>query len=414
VPRPAPFLLGQIHRCAFATCLVALLLALAGCGVSKVAAPVVASQGGAPGTALEPPQAITPGAGALTAPGAEGHSKVALLVPLSGPNAAIGRAILEAAQIALFDVADENFELMPRDTQGTAPGAASAAEGAIRDGARFILGPLLQNEVEAVKPIARNANINVVAFSTATQLAGDGVYLMSFLPRQQVVRVTAFAKEKGATRFAALAPETPYGHLVVDELRNAVGTLGAALGPTQFYSPTTTDLTPVVRRLAGAGEGAFDAVMLPEGGPKLKAVASLLPYYDIDPAKVHILGTGLWDEPGVGLEPALVGGWFAAPPPQARADFEQRYAELYRHKPVRLATLGYDAVALAAHLAQHEGGADFSAAALASPNGFIGVDGIFRFLPDGLVQRGLAVLEVRRDGTATVSPAPDSFEDLSF
>jgi hypothetical protein len=169
----------------------------------------------------------------------------------------------------------------------------------------------------------------------------------------------------------------------------------------------------VVRRLAGeaaTGEPDFDAVLLPEGGAKLKAVASLLPYFDIDPAKVRILGTGLWDEPGLGSEPALVGAWFAAPAPAGRADFEKRFQAAYKQAPPRLASLGYDATALAAILAQRPRGTGFTAAALTDPSGFVGVDGIFRFRSDGRADRGLAVLQIERSGRTVVSPAPETFE----
>jgi hypothetical protein len=158
----------------------------------------------------------------------------------------------------------------------------------------------------------------------------------------------------------------------------------------------------------------MDALLLPEGGDRLKALAPLLPYFDVDPAQVKFLGTGLWDEPGLGTEPALDGGWYAAPPPNARADFEKRFTTLYRHPPPRLATLGYDATALAAVLARNPAGPDFSAPALTNPSGFSGIDGIFRLRPDGLVQRGLAVLEVHRGAPTVVDPAPESFQELGY
>jgi hypothetical protein len=158
----------------------------------------------------------------------------------------------------------------------------------------------------------------------------------------------------------------------------------------------------------------FDAILIPEGGNRLKSVAPLLPYYDVDPEKVHFLGTGLWDEPGLGTEPALNGGWYAAPPPGARADFDQRFRAVYKRPPPRLATLAYDATALAAVLARNANGPDFSAAALTNPSGFAGVDGIFRLRPDGLIQRGLAVLEVHRNGNTVVSPAPTTFQAIGY
>ena len=424
-----------------------LLLALAGCGAGKVAGPGATSQETASAPATEAPQRVTD-APAVPARPADGKKRVALLAPLSGPAAGVGRAILDAAEMALFDIADDNFELLPRDTGGTPEGAQRAMQSVLQEGAQLVLGPLTQGEVEAVKPLARAAHVAMVAFSSSASVADDNTFLLSFLPRQQVRRVVAFTREKGMSRYAALAPQTAYGQLVVDELRAAVGEAGGSLVRVEFYDPSTGDLTGVVRRLAGfegrkaaldaqkrqleaqgdeasrqalrrlagqeaSGDVGFDAVMLPESEGKLKAIAPLLAYYDVDPEKVKLLGTGLWDEPDLGREPTLVGGWFAAPPPEARAEFEKRFQELYKKRPPRLATLGYDAGALAALLARSDN-ADFSPATIANPSGYAGMDGIFRFLPNGQVQRGLAVLEVQRNGNVTVSPAPETFQDFAY
>jgi branched-chain amino acid transport system substrate-binding protein len=298
----------------------------------------------------------------------------------------------------------------------------------VADGAQLILGPLLAGEVEAVKPIARQAHVNIVAFSTSDQLADDATFLLSVLPRQTVQRVVTFAHERGVLRFAALAPSTPYGELIVAELRAAAAANGGSVERVQFYDPAANDLRPTVRALVGSDPqravrkqpqtaapatpaGAdLDAILLPDGGAKLKAVASLLPYFDVDTGKTHLLGTGLWDDPGIGSEQALVGGWFAAPDPAARADFEKRFRDLYKQAPPRLATLGYDATALAALLAKRPPATAFTAQSIADPSGFAGVDGIFRFRSDGRIERGLAVLEVEKGGAKVVSPAPDTFE----
>jgi len=129
---------------------------------------------------------------------------------------------------------------------------------------------------------------------------------------------------------------------------------------------------------------------------------------------VQLLGSGLWDVPDIGNEPALAGGWFAAAAPEPRRVFEQHFREVYGHEPPRLASLGYDAAALAAALSRGAGGEPFSQQAILNPSGFTGVDGLFRFAPSGLVQRGLAVLEVEPQGDVLVSPAPQTFQDLGY
>ena len=93
----------------------------------------------------------------------------------------------------------------------------------------------------------------------------------------------------------------------------------------------------MVQALASGGPGSLDGVMMTEGGPKLRSAASLLPAFQIDPAQVRLLGTANMDDPTLGTEPALVGGWYAAPDPGARREFEQRFESVYGRRPPRLA-----------------------------------------------------------------------------
>jgi branched-chain amino acid transport system substrate-binding protein len=407
----------------------ALALALAACGGGEtVPAPVTAAQ--FPSAAAKPP----PSAVALPppAPVATGPVKVALLLPMTGQNAALGTAMLEAAQLALFTTGNDRLTLLPRDTKGTPEGAAAAAHAVIADGAQLILGPLLAADVDAVRPIAEAAHVNVIAFSTATQLAGGNVFLMGFLPRQEIVREVSFARERGLGRFAALAPDSMYGRIMSDALREAVETSGGTLVRTVDFASGSGDLAAAIGRLLqtqptdapAAGAAApppahlahvdFDALLLPEGGAQLTDIARRLKAAGLDTADVRLLGSGLWDDPSIHGEPALYGGWFAASPPAARQAFQRRFQETYGQPPPRLASLAFDAAALSAVLAQDEAPTPFSRDAILNPRGFTGVDGLFRFTPQGLVQRGLAVLEVGPQGDMVVSPAPQSFQDVAY
>lgn len=350
-----------------------------------------------------------PTASAPTAGGA--RRRAALLLPLSGNGAPIGRALLDAAQMAVFDMGDDSFALLPRDTGGTAEGAARAAEAALNDGAQLLLGPLFAAEAQAVAPVARARGINVVSLSNDRSVAQPGVFVFGLMPQVQVERIVEFARSRGLQRFAGLIPANAYGDAVEDAFRRALTRAGGELVVIERYD-ANSDAGQVVRRLAAAETrraARLDALLLPDFGDRLLAVAPLLPYYDLDPSKIKFLGSALWEDPRLGREPALTGAWFAAPNPAARTDFTRRYTEIYGRQPPRLATLAYDVVAMAAVLARNPGG-DFSVGALTNPDGYAGLDGIFRLLPDGVTQRGLAVLEMRRDAFPVVSPAPTTFQ----
>jgi len=369
-----------------------------------------------------PPQAVVAPPPAVVAPptpakqehlvDTTGKIDVALLVPLSGPPelARLGRDLLDAAQLAVVELGDDKIVLTPKDTRGTAAGADAAARRAIAEGAKLIVGPLTQGEIAAVQPLAQQAGINILAFSNTAKVAGGNVFVLGFLPQQEAKRIAQYAESTGLSQLAVLAPSSDYGELTADAFKTAGESVGATVAPVEYYAANGSDLHAVVKHEAANGKFSFTALFLPEPDQnRLRATAASLPAEGIDPTKVRLLGTSRWDAPNLGLEAALIGGWYAAPPPEARANFIQHFVEAYGHTPQRLATLAYDAVGVAAVL-ERSPGANFSTQALENPSGFAGADGIFRLLPDGTAERGLAVLQVEHDGTTTVSPAPESFE----
>lgn len=333
--------------------------------------------------------------------------RVALLVPLSGQASVVGKAMLDAAQLALFEFDDPDVLLMPKDTAGNPARAAQAAREAISEGADIILGPLFASSVAAVSAPAQLSGVPVIAFSTDRNVAGDGVYLLSFLPEEDIERVVDFAVLEGHQRFAALLPQNEYGQRVRSQLGQAIVARGAELSATESYTPTTDGMLAPAERLAKLKDN-YDVVLLPAGGTELQGLAPLLPYYDVDPRQVKFIGTGLWDDPSVLREPSLVGGWFAAPPPETRNAFQGRFERVYGSKPHRIASLAYDATSLAIALSGGAPGQRYTVAELTAEDGFAGIDGVFRFTPQGLNERGLAVMEVRPGGFVVVSPAPQS------
>lgn len=378
-----------------------------------------------PGVAVAPPLPVPPPAIAQRLADKD-EVRAALLVPLSGPQAALGQAMSNAAQLALFELADKRFNLIPLDTKGTAEGAAAAAGQALTQGADILLGPLFSPEVKAAAPLAREHGVPLLAFTTDRNALGNGVYTLGFLPGSQVARVIGHARSQGKERFALLARSDEYGRAVADAFRAAVPAQGGRVVKVEFYDTQSPDLTPAVRRLTdadqrGRGKGKetnqatgpvpFDAVMIPDEGTRLRQLASLVTYYDANPDQVAFLGTLLWDDPRLANEPSLQGGFYPAAPTAAHQDFEARYGKAFGPLPGRLggiASIAYDATALAAILARQPQG-DYSAAALTNPAGFAGVDGVFRLSPDGTLERGLAVRQITASGPREVSPAPTTF-----
>jgi hypothetical protein len=254
--------------------------------------------------------------------------------------------------------------------------------------------------------------VPVVAFSTDRQVAGNGVYLMSFQPAPEVERIVAFAAKNGKLRYAALIPGDDFGKLVEPVFRDAVARAGGTIVALESYPANANALLEPLRKISAVivqaeKEGApIDALFLPGGQEYLELLGRLVPIAKIDVRKVKVIGTGGMDYPNAGRDAALVSAWYPGPDPRGWSEFAQKYAKTYQGAPPRIAGFAHDAVSMAIALASDSSGQGFGAAALTRANGFTGVDGAYRLLPDGTTDRALAILEVQKFGPTVIEPAP--------
>ncbi len=345
-----------------------------------------------------------------TAQASEGQVRVGLVLPLSAQgNAGVAALSMKnAAEMALAEFKSPNIQLLVKDDGGTPQGAQSAAQQAINEGAEIIIGPLFAQSVTAVGQVARGRNIPVIAFSTDASVAARGVYLLSFLPESDVRRIVDFAVSRGKRSFAALLPDNAYGTVVEAAFQQEVSRRGGRVVALEKYPLDANRMAEAARRVSQAAN-QVDSIFIPDGADAVPQVAQALTASGVNLKRVQLLGTGLWDDPRIFSNAALDGGWYAAPESTGFRNFSARYRARYGQDPVRTATLAYDAVALVAALVKTQGPQRFSEQVLTNASGFAGIDGVFRFRPEGPNERGLAVLRVAPAGGQVISPAPHTF-----
>ncbi len=400
----------------------ALLTGLPGC-VERQYPPPVQLGGANPNVPAEP----------LGAPAAAAGRRVAILAPTTGPNAERGDALVKAAQLAMVD-----SPLDVRDTGGTAAGAAAAAAAAIAAGAGVLIGPLTGAETQAVAPVARAAHVPVLAFTNDSAVGGNGVWALGITPVQQVRRLVAASVAQGKGRFAAVLPDTGFGHSMGNALGQATAAAGVAAPDIRFHGEGTAAIQAAMREVSGyatrrgpldaqlrdararhdaaavaelksrgVGEPPFDTLLLADTGDRLALLVTFLPYYDIDPSSVRLLGPSLWATPALRGGANVGGAWYAAPDPAARAGFDSAYTARYGSPAPGLADLAYDAASIA-RLGIADG---FAPGTLERPDGYAGVDGLLALQPDGTVRRALAVYQVGGDTAQPIQPAPGNLSD---
>lgn len=342
-----------------------------------------------------------------------GKVRVAMLLPLSATGNAgqIGLNIKNAATLALREFQNADIQIMIKDDRGTADGARAAASEAIAQGAELILGPLFAQSVAAAASVAKPARVPIVAFSTDTSAASNGVYLLSFLPQSDVDRIIQFATLRGKRAFAALLPANGYGTVVEAALHKAVADRGGRIIAIERYQLDRFDMQAKAQTVAAiANAGQIDSIFMPDAGDAAPFLAQILSTEGVRTDKVAFLGSGQWnaDERVVG-ESNLSGAWYPAPDNAGFESFSSRYRAQFGNAPFRPASLGYDAASLAAGLTSRFGDQRFSPETLTNSAGFLGVDGAFRLLPNGTNQRGLAIYQIDKGKAQIIEPAPTNF-----
>ena len=351
------------------------------------------------------------GESAAAAQAADGQVRIALILPLTAQgNAGLAaQSMKNAAEMALAEFKVSNVQLLVKDDGGSPQGAQGAAQQAISEGAEIIVGPLFAQSVSAVGQVARSRNIPVIAFSTDASVAARGVYLLSFLPETDVRRIVSYAASRGKRSFAALMPDNAYGTVVEAAFQQEVARHGGRVVVLEKYPHDANRTAEAVRRVAQAAS-QIDSIFIPDSPDAVPQIAQALAANGVDLKRVQLLGTGLWgDDTRIASEKLLDGGWYPSPEQTGFRNFSGRYRARYGQDPVRTATLSYDAVALVAALVKTQGMQRFSEQVLTNPSGFAGIDGVFRFRPEGTNERGLAVLRVTPSGGQVISPAPKSF-----
>jgi branched-chain amino acid transport system substrate-binding protein len=330
--------------------------------------------------------------------------RIALLVPLTGTNAAVGESIANAATMAVMDTGGKAIRVTTYDT---AANPAAAAQKALADGNRLILGPLLAEDVRIIAPLAQAASVPVVSFSNDVSVAGQGVYLLGFVPTQSVERTVIYARSRGLTRFAALVPNTTYGQRASTAFVRSVQAGGGTLITVESYDRNPGAIQAAVRKMMASASA--DAILIADSGRVAVQVVPLI--RKGGNATARILGTELWNTEGsLAQSGAMQGAWFSSASDGIYNQLATKYRTRYSKSPFRLASLGYDAVLLINKIGlKWRVGTPFPTMELGDAGGFTGIDGAFRFGRDGIAYRALEVQQINSAGFTVISPAPKTF-----
>lgn len=343
---------------------------------------------------------------------------VALLVPQSSQaSGGLARELENAARLAANDLQGASVDIKVYDTGGTAAGASAAAQRALGDGARIIVGPLFAEAASAAGQVAASRGVNVLSFSNNPAIAGGNVFILGNTFQNTADRLVRHARNQGRGNIYIVHAQDPAEELGADAIQRAIQANGAQLaGVTSFplSQQGVIDTIPAIAR--GYRASGANALFVTSGtAGALPFLAELLPENGIDGTNSQFIGLQRLDIPSSALSlKGLQGAWFATPSPALAQQFANRYQSVYGTRPNPVAGLAYDAIAAIGALVAQGNSNALGADALTQGQGFAGVNGPFRLFRNGTNQRGLAVATIQNNQVIVIDPAPRSFGGAGF
>ncbi|GHD98954.1 ABC transporter substrate-binding protein [Defluviimonas sp. 20V17] len=344
-----------------------------------------------------------------------GTVQVALLVPAGSTQQSdnlLAKSLENAARLAIADLNGVKIDLRVYPTAGNPQQATQAATQAINDGAKIILGPVYAQAANAAGVVAAARGINVLAFSNNPSIAGGNVFILGQTFSDTASRLMQYAVSQGKTKIAVVHDTTTAGQMADSAITNAIASAGATKVADDTYQYSQNGVVQAAPTIANDIKNAnTDAVFLAANtAGALPLLTQLLSENGVDSKTEQFIGLTRWDIPQSTLSlPGVQGAWFALPDPSMSQQFAARYAQAYGNPPLPITGLAYDGIAAIGALIKAGKSNALTAQALTQPSGFVGVNGIFRLLPNGTNQRGLAVAQIVNNQVQVIDPAPRSF-----
>jgi len=228
-----------------------------------------------PATLFADPETAPPAPVSLT-------PRVALLLPLSGRQQALGAAVRDGFLAAHFALPPERrLDVLVLDDAGTS--TAEAYRVARASGAEFVVGPLLKESVQALAALAGPGPVLALNFLPEGQPAPPAFWQFGLAPEDEARAVARLGIARNQRRALSLVPDSEWGRRLGSAFAAEYITLGGEIVDTATYFTDEPDLSPTLRRLLKPVEGPApppDAGTIPgeitSSGPRRRTDVDLL------------------------------------------------------------------------------------------------------------------------------------------
>lgn len=373
--------------------------------------------------------------------------RMAVLLPLSGDNAAVGREIKTSIEAAVLQRSPTSLSVSFFDT---APNTSGAIRDALGTSPEIIVGPLFAGDARILRS-AKPTDMPAISFTSDATAIGNGVMTMALMPSNGVESIVSEIAADKSRGIVILAPESDSGRLMAAAARAAATNYDIPVSGLIYYREKDTEsiknaalraslynarnaantrareilsdiltgerLTAVeksslsrqldrISKSETIGRLPYDGVLLLGSGDDAKSLVSFLRYYGVGARDARLYGTAMWDGTGIDSDITLTGAKYPALP-EMNPSFINLYEQITGGVPSRMASFGYDAANLGIGMIYSD---KSNAAYLLDPSGYVGMDGLIRLTPNGASERALRIVEIAgTDTPRMVRDAPANF-----
>lgn len=319
--------------------------------------------------------------------------KVGLLLPLSGENEQLGKALVNATEMALFETKSKNIQLLFKDSGDTLEKAIKSSIELEEEGVSIIIGPIFSFQASEIRKNL-SKNIPIFSFTNDESVINEGLWALGFSPGQQIKAIFNEMSHHSITDISIIVPQNAYGDIALQESRKASILKNIKIHHIYRFDTKAKNFAEFSMLLNTESTLKYNGLFIIASGKQLKEISSRAQYRGISPKEIKYFGLSGWNNHKILGEPALFGGYFVAPQQSSYEAFVSRYFKLYDSVPIEISGLGYDILALLSIGLKDAKNIEELIKFLTSPSGFNGIFGFFKIAINGNVYRKFVSYEV--------------------
>ena len=330
--------------------------------------------------------------------------KIGVLLPLSGEFKIIGQSFLNAVQLALNDIANENIIIYPKDSKANPLDAYNSAKEFEKIGIEIVIGPIFHKSLERLNEIN---NITFISLTNKTQKIPKNTIAFGINIESQINTLKQYFDEIKVSKTLLLSPKSEFifqsESIAKKDALKFYRTYSYDTNPKKItgeiekitkYRERKKDLERRIKILEKSdlykhkqelkkleqihtlGKVNFDSVVVIDFGERLKSILTSFMFSDVPSNEVYFFTINQWFDETFFNENAMQNLHFPSIDLNNLKKFTKKYFDTYKEKPNKVSILAYDALGLI-YYCWFNNDSQFKTSQLYNKNGFKGLHGEF-------------------------------------